>query len=105
MERDAESPQAGTRMLVEIGAGTIEGRCDKGICRFLGVPYAAPPVGANRFLEPQPVEAWPGARDATRPGAIAPQRFKEFPEIDAESLIGRAAEGGEDYLTANIWAP
>jgi para-nitrobenzyl esterase len=49
-------------------AGWVQGYCADGICRFLGVPYAAPPVGANRFREPQPVASWEGVRDATKPG-------------------------------------
>ena len=49
-------------------AGALRGRCEDGICRFLGVPYAAPPVGANRFKVPQPVAPWDGERDATAPG-------------------------------------
>ena len=32
---------------------------------FFGVPYAAPPVGNLRFAAPQPVEPWPGVRNAT----------------------------------------
>ena len=32
---------------------------------FLGVPYAAPPVGDLRFEDPQPLEPWEGVKDAT----------------------------------------
>ena len=86
-------------------AGALRGRCEDGICRFLGVPYAAPPVGANRFKVPQPVAPWDGERDATAPGDCAPHRMKDFPAIDVVPLVGTGGEGGEDYLTLNIWAP
>src|SRR5699024_10977340 len=86
-------------------AGGVRGCCEDGICRFLGVPYAAPPVGANRFKEPQAVVPWDGERDATKPGACAPHRIKDFPAIAVVTLVGYGADDGEDYLTLNIWAP
>ncbi len=89
----------------ETQAGRVQGFCREGICGFLGVPYAAPPVGANRFREPQPVAPWEGTRDATRPGPSAPQKLRPFPEIDIVPLVGDGDERGDDYLTLNIWAP
>ena len=89
----------------QIESGLIQGFCRDGICRFLGVPYAAPPVGPNRFREPQPVEVWEGVRDATRPGPSAFQKLKDFPVIDVAPLIGVNLERGDEYLTLNIWAP
>ena len=35
---------------------------------FMGIPYAAPPVGDLRFKPPQPAKSWKGIRDATKPG-------------------------------------
>ena len=89
----------------QVESGWIQGFCRDGICRFLGIPYAAPPVGANRFQEPQPVEHWDGVRDATRPGPSAFQKLKDFPVIDVAPLIGVDLERGDDYLTLNIWTP
>lgn len=89
----------------ETKAGWVQGYCSDGICRFLGVPYAAPPVGPNRFREPQPVEPWKGVRDATRPGPSSYQQLKPFPAIDVVPLIGDGYERGDDYLALNIWAP
>lgn len=61
---------------------------------FLGVPYAAPPVGALRWKSPQSVQKWDGVRKATRFGAVCPQ-------LPAGWLpyIG----GNEDCLFLNIW--
>ena len=86
-------------------AGIVRGCADDGVLRFLSIPYAAPPVGENRFKEPQPVPQWTGERDATRAGPNAPHRIKDFPAIDVVPLVGTGSEGGEDYLTLNIWAP
>ena len=98
--------QAGDRAMTRrVEAGTLRGACDDGICRFLGVPYAAPPVGENRFREPQPVPAWEGERDATQPGHCAPHRIKDFPALDIVPLVGEGADEGEDYLALNVWAP
>ena len=88
----------------DTAAGQVQGLCEGGICRFLGVPYAAPPAGSNRFREPQPVDPWNGIRDATRPGPSSPQRLKPFPAINVVPLIGDGYERGDDYLTLNVWA-
>lgn len=86
-------------------AGLVRGACSKGICCFLGIPYAAPPTGDRRFAEPQAVEPWQGERDATDPGPPAPHRIRDFPAIDIVPLVGRGGEEGGDYLRLNIWAP
>ena len=96
------SPAPHTR---QTASGWVQGFCRDGICRFLGIPYAAPPAGKNRFREPQPVEPWDGVRDATRPGPSSPQELKPFPAIDVVPLIGDGYERGDDYLTLNIWTP
>lgn len=92
-------------MRVRTDEGKIEGTSDGGICRYLGIPYAAPPVGARRFCAPQPVEPWTGVRDATRRGPAPPQKIGEFPQLEVKPLVGDGGERGDDYLTLNIWAP
>src|SRR5436190_17010149 len=82
----------------ETRSGPVEGRIEDGIVRFLGIPYAAPPVGNNRFAEPRPVERWKSVRDATRPGPAAPQRLRPFPALDIVPLVGDGGERGDDYL-------
>ena len=69
---------------------------------FLGIPYAAPPLGALRFEPPQPPLPWRDVRDATAHG------FAPLQSRDALSLqIGLLAEPAqsEDCLTLNVWRP
>ena len=86
-------------------AGALRGVARDGIHRFLGVPYAAPPVGELRFQEAQPVEPWSGVRDATHPGPCAPHLIRDFPHLDVVPLVGHGSLEGGDYLALNIWAP
>jgi para-nitrobenzyl esterase len=91
--------------IVATAAGMVRGATEGGVRRFLGIPYAAPPVGPRRFVEPQPVEPWNGVRDALVPGPCAPQRLKPFPALDIAPLVGDGGTRGDDYLGLNIWAP
>ncbi|MFC9247452.1 carboxylesterase/lipase family protein [Streptomyces sp. NPDC057136] len=82
-------------------AGRVRGRPathDGGIVAVLGISYAAPPFGADRFRAPRPASAWDGLRDCTEFGPVAPQSA-ELPGAPSWS------PGDEDILTVNIWTP
>lgn len=81
--------------------GRLRGSVVDGVYRFLGIPYAAPTAGENRFRPPQPVQPWSGVRDATLYGA-AP--FQLAPPESAGSEWDTGL-GGEDCLNLNIWTP
>jgi para-nitrobenzyl esterase len=88
--------------------GFVRGMSKAGVEAFLGIPYAAPPVGALRFREPAPHAPWTGVRDATRPGATPPQPeppTEAFKDIELEGLLGDGLNPGDDYLTVNVWKP
>lgn len=94
------------RPTVETASGAVRGELRDGVAAFLGVPYAAPPVGDLRFAEPAPVPEWPGVRDASRPGPTAPQHgAKKFAGMDMFAITGAEWRRGDDYLTLNVWAP
>ena len=83
------------------GTGQVRGRPavrDTGVVAVLGIPYAAPPFGADRFREPRPAAAWNGVRDCAAFGPVAPQSA-ELPGSP------RWSPGDEDVLTVNIWTP
>jgi para-nitrobenzyl esterase len=80
---------------VATALGEVAGLEQAGVVRFLGIPYAAPPVGARRFKPPAAAPAWSGVRDASRFAPHCPQR---------ESVFGIASEQ-EDCLYLNVYAP
>jgi carboxylesterase type B len=82
--------------------GKLRGRLSDGVAMFKGVPYAAPPFGANRLRPPRPVEPWDGVRDALAFGPKSPQ--VSYPPGIAEALAEMVGPG-EDCLTLNIWTP
>src|SRR5277367_7144182 len=53
--------------------GAVGGLANGAVDEFLGIPYAAPPVGALRWQPPQPAASWSGVRDATQFGPHCPQ--------------------------------
>jgi para-nitrobenzyl esterase len=65
---------------------------------FRGLPYAAPPVGRNRWRAPAAAHSWHGVRDASRFGPSCPQDPMGWNNVDAEGA-------SEDCLSLNIWTP
>jgi carboxylesterase type B len=56
-----------------IDDGVVQGFAVDGIDKFLGIPYAAPPVGQVRWRAPQPPAPWSGVRSATTLPPACPQ--------------------------------
>lgn len=86
-------------LIVETTAGKVRGSRDGLTNRWLGIPYAAPPVGELRFRSPQPVSPWAGVRDALGFGHAAPQEPTKVIPLPAGVTID------EDCLNLNIWVP
>ncbi len=91
--------------MVTIDSGTIRGLERASGFAFLGVPYAAPPVGALRLLAPAPVERWTGVRDATRFGPTAPQPAQGFTLIPEPIVEGDACLDPDAWLSLNVFTP
>ena len=88
--------------VVKTRYGEVRGSVADGVHTFKGIPYAAPPFGANRLRPPQPVAPWSGVRDALTYGRKPPQPL--FPP-EVSVLIPELAIPGEDCLNLNIWSP
>ncbi len=71
----------------------MEGVSEDGTSVFQGIPYAASPA---RWTLPRPHAAWPGVRDATRPGAKCAQ---------LGATGGLDPESSEDCLFLNVTTP
>jgi para-nitrobenzyl esterase len=73
-------------------SGPVKGVTVDGVAEFLGIPYAAPPVGKLRWRAPAAPAAWTGTRDASAFGPACEQQLTTYPV-------------SEDCLTLNIFAP
>lgn len=91
----------GFPMQAKVETGTIEGLYDtkSGLQRYLGVPYAKPPVGDLRWKAPQAPGNWTGVKQtkAFGPRAIQAPVFGD---------MGFRSNGiSEDCLYLNVWTP
>lgn len=74
--------------------GTVSGSDIGDLHQFLGIPYAAPPVGQLRWQPPVPPSSWAGAKDTTTYGN-AP--------LQARAAVDAGAPQNEDCLYLNVW--
>ena len=88
--------------LVTTSSGTVRGRLDRRpdtpVTKFLGIPYAAPPVGSLRFKPPAPPRHWDGVRDALEAGNICTQQ--RYP-----AFLNETQPMGEDCLLLHVYVP
>jgi len=80
---------------VHVEQGQLAGEERNGVYSFLGIPYAAPPVGDRRWRPPAAPQAWEGVRDATEFGNAAIQT------VNTGMVLG--APESEDCLYLNVW--
>ena len=78
--------------------------------RFLGIPYAEPPTGPQRFMPPLPVAAWTDVREALAFGPAAAQVYDPHEAGLADFGVQAPADGvpplwvgDEDCLSLNVW--
>jgi para-nitrobenzyl esterase len=83
---------------VKVAQGQLEGTEEPGMRVFRGIPFAAPPVGALRWHEPQPAASWSGIRRADQFGPACAQG-----RVEADGKLG--ANVSEDCLYLNVWTP
>ena len=80
---------------------------DPRITSFKGIPFAAPPVGENRWRAPQPAADWEGIRECFE---FAPISVQDQPAVGddiycREWHVDPDIPMGEDCLYLNIWTP
>src|SRR3954471_13081962 len=83
---------------VVVDSSSLEGVAGPGLTVYRGVPFAAPPLGAQRWREPQPVKPWTGVRHAE---AFAPACMQTGVSMPGEP----APRTSEDCLYLNVWVP
>jgi para-nitrobenzyl esterase len=92
---------AGGRLLplvVRTDHGLVRGFHEHGAREFLGIPYAAPPAGANQWRPPQPFPPWRGIRPATKPGHDCAQTGSLATGVPTTSTF-------ENCLFLNVYTP
>uniref|UniRef100_A0A8C4Y1E4 Carboxylesterase type B domain-containing protein n=1 Tax=Gopherus evgoodei TaxID=1825980 RepID=A0A8C4Y1E4_9SAUR len=85
------------------------------VIQFLGVPYAAPPVGEHRFQPPEPPSPWSDIKNATQFAPVCPQNIIEgrLPEVmlpvwftnNLDVVSTYVQDQNEDCLYLNIYVP
>ncbi|MDF2485219.1 MAG: carboxylesterase, partial [Herbinix sp.] len=96
--------------VVEVENGLIQGlpAADPRITSFKGIPFAAPPVGKNRWRAPQPAKNWEGIRKAYEFSAI-PMQAPTVIDINniytREWAVDPDIPMSEDCLYLNVWTP
>lgn len=81
--------------------GTAVGRSLNGVTRFLGLPYAQPPLGSRRWRAARPLPQWIGELDAVDPG---PAPLQPIP-VWGSSEAGFGGDPAEDCLRLSVWVP
>ena len=85
----------GTGLVVTTADGTVRGKAVAATDDFLGIPYAAPPVGALRWQPPRPPAPWHGVRQAVSYAPHCPQPASPF----------GVSSTSEDCLYLNVFTP
>jgi len=93
--------QDGFPVQTTVAQGTLEGLYSTvtDVQHYLGIPFAAPPVGNLRWRAPQPPASWEGVREAKAFGPRAVQKFIY------DDMRFRSAGVSEDCLYLNVWTP
>lgn len=92
---DVAGPVQSTSV-ISTGDGPVSGVDDGSIIAFLGLPFAAPPVGKLRWMPPEPPAKWKDVRTADRLGTACLQ--------NADLGVFASPGGSEDCLYLNVYA-
>ena len=95
---------------VKVKNGWVRGipAADPRVTAFKGIPFAAPPVGENRWRAPQPAADWEGVLECYK---FAPISMQHIPGLDPNNIYTREwnvdpeIPMDEDCLYLNVWTP
>jgi acetylcholinesterase len=100
---------------VKLDSATVTGVSSLRTHKFLGIPFAKPPVGDLRFRQPQPLGAYAGSFEATEFGLSCPQQAISLPlggglvqeavDYITNTIFGAVFPDSEDCLTINVVKP
>ncbi|PPQ85181.1 hypothetical protein CVT25_004188 [Psilocybe cyanescens] len=100
---------------VQLDSGTFTGVNDGLVQKFLGIPFAKPPVGDLRYRLPQSIPPYNGSHDATNFGPSCGQQAVDLPIVQGlvadatdflvNSIFGQIFPDSEDCLTLNVVKP
>ncbi|KAK0201512.1 carotenoid ester lipase precursor [Desarmillaria ectypa] len=100
---------------VTLDSATFTGTASGTVSKFLGIPFAQPPIGDRRFQLPETLPAYNGSYDASAFGPSCPQQAIKLPiltGIPAEavdhivnSIYNVVLPDDEDCLTINVLKP
>jgi para-nitrobenzyl esterase len=89
-------------LVVRTAGGEVRGEARaKGGAKFLGIPFAQPPVGDLRWRAPVPAKPWSGVRDASAFGAPCSQ----WADAEGDWNWSFAQASQEDCLYLNVITP
>jgi len=88
------------QVVVRTRLGELRGEEDNGITRFLGIPYAAAPVGPLRFQAPAKVPVWHGVRNALEYGPTPAGAGAGSPHL---AIVTDPNIPGDECLNLNVW--
>lgn len=102
----AQSPEivaSDNDALAQTTYGKVAGYVDNGIFTFKGIPYAQ----AQRFMPPEPPQAWTEIRSCRAYGPTCPQDVRAGWQSDQQAFVFNWDDGhpDEDCQRLNIWTP
>jgi para-nitrobenzyl esterase len=76
-----------------------------GVRAFKGIPFAAPPLGENRWKLPQPAPNWDGVRKAEQFASpcVQPSQPNRLPNKNVTTDLPDSPKVSEDCLYLNLW--
>lgn len=85
-------------LVVKTAGGAVRGQAMTNYTQWLGIPYAAAPLGELRWKAPQPSRPWTEVRDGSKPGSACVQGSGWDPGYEKPTL-------NEDCLYINVYRP